>query len=100
MTNYQFHYLASLYLTSVTTISMGLFILLRRENLSLHRIFALYCFAIGGWSFLQGSVIFANAETMALLVARLLFIPVILIPAFFFHFISRLLQKPSLGRLV
>ena len=100
MTAYLFHYLTSLYLTAATTLGLGIFVLLQREKKALHRIFAWYCFAKAGWSFCQATTVLSKDPAISLIFARLVLVFVPFLGTFFLHFLSCLLEKPFLKRLV
>jgi signal transduction histidine kinase len=100
MTPHVFHYLASLFLTSATTLGLGLFVIFYPQSRSLHKIFGLYSLAISAWSFFQALFTFPENELFAVWITKTIHITILFIPALFFHFIWKLLRRRSLKPIV
>jgi len=86
MTPYFFTYSLGLYLTSLTTIILGWFVLFmgRRDKTSI--MFSVFCFCIAGWSLLQVQMSVAHEPAKALILGKLMNLFIIFIPCFFLHF--------------
>ena len=98
MSAHALHYFLSLFLTTATTVGLGVFVLFQKHKQPLHRIFAWYSFAIGYWSLLQALMTMAGNSATSLLLGRMMFVGVMLIPALFFHFVTCLLDEDRLRR--
>jgi len=93
--NYFNHFTFSALLTSITTLLLGFFVLLKgRWKKRLYRTFALYCFSISLWSFCVTKFT-PGFQDPTTLWGRFLHLGAILIPAFFVHFVLEFLGEKN-----
>ncbi|TLY23314.1 MAG: GAF domain-containing protein [Nitrospirae bacterium] len=96
MNFYYYHLVGSLVLTGLTTIVLGLFVLVRKKNDFLGLIFFLWCCSIAWWSLLEVVIITRDSPESALFWGRVTQAGDIFLPTFFVHFVLTLLKrKPS-----
>jgi two-component system, NtrC family, sensor kinase len=72
---------------------LGAFVLARRPESSLHRIYALFCFAISVWSYSYFQWLTAHDANSAVFWARALMAGAIFIPITAFHHLVKLINK-------
>ena len=86
MNYYLLIYRIALYLTTVTSFSLGTIVFLKAYRSKVGLMFAAFTSSVAFWSFFQGQMSFAKSPQEALLWARLLQVFVAIIPCVFLHF--------------
>lgn len=76
-----------LWLTTITTFCLGVFVLLRNRHNIVNKTFAFYSFSISWWSFSEIWGITCDNKSTALIWTRIEQIGVFFIPTFFIHFV-------------
>ena len=79
---------------------LGVFVLTRRPESSLHRIYALFCLAISVWSYSYFQWLTAHDVNSAAFWARALMAGAIFIPITAFHHLVKLINKKISLRLI
>lgn len=87
-----FHYILSLLLTSILTLILGIFVYFKNKKAKVNRSFFLFSLSISIWSYFQIRMSLAPNESLSLFFGRIEYFGVILIPAFFLHFVYALLE--------
>ncbi|RJQ33610.1 hypothetical protein C4566_03385 [Candidatus Parcubacteria bacterium] len=84
-------------LTGVLSLLLSLFVITRRRNLKLNRLWALTSLCVALWSFGLFGVTFFNNFKYAYLSQVVLDISAIFLPVLFLHFVFLLLERKSFG---
>ena len=79
---------------------LGAFVLARRPESSLHKIYALFCFSISVWSYSYFQWLTAHDANAALFWARGLMVGAIFIPVTAFHHLLKLINKKISRRFI
>jgi len=79
---------------------LGAFVLARRPESSLHKIYALFCFSISVWSYSYFQWLTAHDANAALFWARGLMVGAIFIPVTAFHHLVKLINKKISRRFI
>jgi signal transduction histidine kinase len=80
------------FVTSALTISLGLFVFLKRPNEPINRLFGLLTWSVAHWLLGYALVYCTTDPVKALTYARFAYIGVVFIPTFFLHFMDEFLQ--------
>jgi len=84
------------WLTSFSTIAMGLFVYSKKKDSSIHRVFFLFSFSIAQWSFFTALHAVQLEPGWALLWSKTCHIGAMMIPVFFYYFTLRIAgDKPN-----
>ncbi|MFC1808101.1 ATP-binding protein [Candidatus Omnitrophota bacterium] len=94
------HFIVSLWLTALTTLSLGAFVLVINRKNIVNKTFAFYSFSISWWSFCQIWLIACDTRIAALMWTRIEQVGVFFIPTLFVHFVISLLNIKGKGRLL
>ena len=86
------NFVVVLWLTAITTFSLGIFVLARNRHSIVNRTFAFYSFSIAWWSFSQIWGIACDKKLTALIWTRIEQVGVFFIPTSFVHFVISLLD--------
>jgi len=81
-----------LWLTAITTFSLGIFVIIRSRHNIVNKTFAFYSFSIAWWSFSEIWGIACDNKLTALIWTRIEQVGVFFIPTFFVHFVISLLN--------
>ncbi|MBI4357813.1 MAG: GAF domain-containing protein [Candidatus Omnitrophica bacterium] len=91
-----FHpYVVTGYLTAFTTLAVGVFVYLKNKSSSLHRVFLIYSLTIVWWSFFTALQGMQTDIRWALVWGRLCHVGVLLIPAFFYYFTTKITGRKN-----
>lgn len=92
MNTFFFHLIASLTLTCLATILLGIFVFVSKRNNPVSKVFLLYSLSISWWSFLQILHMTSPDRVTALWVARIMEAGVFFIPTLYIHFLCLFLE--------
>ncbi|MDP8297377.1 MAG: histidine kinase N-terminal 7TM domain-containing protein [Candidatus Orphnella occulta] len=87
-----YNYVASLWLTGITTLSLGAFVYFKNRHAKLNKLFLAVSISIAIWGFGQGCI--HSNYTLSFTAARIIHFFVPFIAALFFHIITVLAEKP------
>ena len=77
----------------ITTLSLGIFLLLKSSQIKTNRYFAYFCFSVAFWSFFYFLWLWTPGSVMAEYYLRTCMIGVFFIPATFLHFVVNFLNR-------
>lgn len=86
------NFVISLWLTAITTLFLGIFVLIKNYKNVVNKTFALYSFSICWWGFCQIWLIACDKRLTALIWTRIEQVGVFFIPTLFVHFVISLLN--------
>jgi len=92
MSHYLIHYIASLWITSGTTLGIALLVALKGWGIPANRWFVIFNLSIASWSFFQGLLPLSTSTTMAIWIQSIEHVPVVFISTLFLHFVHALLD--------
>jgi signal transduction histidine kinase len=87
-------------LAAIFTFSCGLWIVLKNPKSAVNLTYSLVCLGVSVWLFSMHRFYSVSNRQEALLWAKIAYTGVVLIPAFFFHFCERFLQRPKGGPMI
>jgi len=86
------NFIVALWITAITTILLGIFVLVKNRQNVVNKIFAFYSFSISWWSFSEIWGIACDNKTTALIWTRIEQVGVFYIPTLFVHFVFVLVK--------
>ena len=87
-----YNYVAALWLTGITTLSLGVFVYFKNRHAKLNKIFLAVSISMAIWGFGQGCI--HSNYALSFTAARVIHFFVPFIAAFFFHLMTVLTEKP------
>lgn len=93
MQPYLVNFLTGLFLTAVSSLILGGFVLFAAPRQRLNQVYAVFCTAIAAWSAFEGWLVIAPSPTAALVLERLEHLGVVYLPVLFAHYVLLLVER-------